>query len=82
MGILIKSITISTLGLFATASLFTGCNKETVELLKVKKQGYSMALNLKKMAGVRILLGLSTKINYRTIPLFQAKELPILTKEK
>ena len=37
MGILIKSITISTLGLFATASLFTGCNKETVELLKVKK---------------------------------------------
>ena len=37
MGNLIKSIVISTLGLFTIAFISTSCNKETVEQLKVKK---------------------------------------------
>ena len=37
MGNLLKSIVISTLGLFTIAFVSTSCNKETVEQLKVKK---------------------------------------------
>ena len=95
MGNLIKSIAISTLGLFTIAFISTSCNKETVEQLKVKKAsriyiGDGTPLldkgeagdYYKKMVGEKILSSSLMTSSYLVILLYLVKVLPQLTMEK